>query len=263
MAGCAEVVYVRCVSQGGVRWQLCRRTGGVPPQYSPWHHNRSRYIRVGVCHAHQSGAGAATGPHPRIRRCQGRRNVYRLVWRAELHGRPRRLHHRTIADPHRPDQSRPAGRRPSDFRPKILSVAEVLKPLGYATGQFGKNHLGDRNEYLPTVHGFDEFFGNLYHLNAEEEPENPDYPKDPSSARSSGRAACSNARHDRRPTVDPPTAGRQAGDRKHRPARHQAHGDGGRGIHRLRRSISSTASTRRTRRGSATSTRRACMSGRI
>ncbi len=60
-----------------------------------------------------------------------------------------------------------------------MSVAEALKPLGYATGQFGKNHLGDRNEFLPTVHGFDEFFGNLYHLNAEEEPENPDYPKDP------------------------------------------------------------------------------------
>jgi arylsulfatase A-like enzyme len=60
-----------------------------------------------------------------------------------------------------------------------LSIAQVMKSLGYATGQFGKNHLGDRNEFLPTVHGFDEFFGNLYHLNAEEEPENPDYPKDP------------------------------------------------------------------------------------
>jgi arylsulfatase A-like enzyme len=60
-----------------------------------------------------------------------------------------------------------------------ITIAQALKPLGYATGQFGKNHLGDRNEYLPTVHGFDEFFGNLYHLNAEEEPENPDYPKDP------------------------------------------------------------------------------------
>jgi arylsulfatase len=59
------------------------------------------------------------------------------------------------------------------------TVAEVLKSFGYATGQFGKNHLGDRNEHLPTVHGFDEFFGNLYHLNAEEKPENPDYPKDP------------------------------------------------------------------------------------
>ena len=51
------------------------------------------------------------------------------------------------------------------------TIAELLKPLGYATGQFGKNHLGDLNKFLPTVHGFDEFFGNLYHLNAEEEPE--------------------------------------------------------------------------------------------
>src|SRR6266571_2694098 len=59
------------------------------------------------------------------------------------------------------------------------TIAELLKPLGYATGQFGKNHLGDRNEFLPTVHGFDEFFGNLYHLNAEQEPESPDYPKEP------------------------------------------------------------------------------------
>ncbi len=56
------------------------------------------------------------------------------------------------------------------------TMAQALKPLGYATGQFGKNHLGDRDEHLPTVHGFDEFFGNLYHLNAEEEPELPDYP---------------------------------------------------------------------------------------
>src|ERR1700719_1257416 len=59
------------------------------------------------------------------------------------------------------------------------TIAALLKPLGYATAQIGKNHLGDRNEYLPTVHGFDEFYGNLYHLNAEEEPELPDYPKDP------------------------------------------------------------------------------------
>jgi arylsulfatase len=56
------------------------------------------------------------------------------------------------------------------------TIANLLKPLGYATGQFGKNHLGDRDEHLPTAHGFDEFFGNLYHLNAEEEPEHPDYP---------------------------------------------------------------------------------------
>jgi arylsulfatase A-like enzyme len=59
---------------------------------------------------------------------------------------------------------------------KDPTIAELLKPLGYATGQFGKNHLGDRDEHLPTAHGFDEFFGNLYHLNAEEEPEHPDYP---------------------------------------------------------------------------------------
>ncbi|WP_419655649.1 AslA: arylsulfatase [Desulfosarcina variabilis str. Montpellier] len=59
------------------------------------------------------------------------------------------------------------------------TIAGLLKDQGYATGQFGKNHLGDRDEHLPTNHGFDEFFGNLYHLNAEEEPENEDYPKDP------------------------------------------------------------------------------------
>jgi arylsulfatase len=62
---------------------------------------------------------------------------------------------------------------------KDPTLAELLKPLGYMTGQFGKNHLGDLNEFLPTVHGFDEFYGNLYHLNAEEEPEDADYPKDP------------------------------------------------------------------------------------
>jgi arylsulfatase A-like enzyme len=59
------------------------------------------------------------------------------------------------------------------------TIAELLKPLGYATGQFGKNHLGDKDKYLPTMHGFDEYFGSLYHLNASEEPEDEDYPKDP------------------------------------------------------------------------------------
>jgi len=62
------------------------------------------------------------------------------------------------------------------MRPEDPTIAGLLKPLGYATGQFGKNHLGDRDEHLPTMHGFDEFFGNLYHLNAEEEPELRDYP---------------------------------------------------------------------------------------
>src|SRR5512132_1293507 len=65
------------------------------------------------------------------------------------------------------------------MRKEDPTIAEMLKPLGYATGQFGKNHLGDKDEFLPTAHGFDEFYGNLYHLNAEEEPELPDYPKDP------------------------------------------------------------------------------------
>ena len=59
------------------------------------------------------------------------------------------------------------------------TIAQLLKPLGYTTGQFGKNHFGDKDKFLPTLHGFDEFFGNLYHLNAEEEPESPDYPKNP------------------------------------------------------------------------------------
>lgn len=65
------------------------------------------------------------------------------------------------------------------LQPEDVTIAELLKPHGYVTGQFGKNHLGDRDEHLPSNHGFDEFFGNLYHLNAEEEPENPDYPKSP------------------------------------------------------------------------------------
>ncbi|RDI57182.1 arylsulfatase [Microvirga subterranea] len=72
------------------------------------------------------------------------------------------------------------------LQPQDPTVAELLKPLGYMCGQFGKNHLGDKDEFLPTAHGFDEFFGNLYHLNAEEEPENPDYPKDPNFRRRFG-----------------------------------------------------------------------------
>ena len=68
---------------------------------------------------------------------------------------------------------------PEGLKKEDPTLAELLKPLGYTTGQFGKNHLGDRNDMLPTVHGFDEWLGNLYHLNAEEEPENVDYPKDP------------------------------------------------------------------------------------
>ena len=81
----------------------------------------------------------------------------------------------------------------------------MLKNLGYATGQFGKNHVGDRNESLPTVNGFDEFFGNLYHLNAEEEPELPDYPKDPEYLKKFGPRGVlkCKATDEDDPTVDP------------------------------------------------------------
>ncbi len=78
-----------------------------------------------------------------------------------------------------------------------------LKPLGYTTGQFGKNHFGDMNKYLPTVHGFDEFFGNLYHLNADEEPEHVDYPSEEevlTFGSSSAREACCTPGRRRRTT---------------------------------------------------------------
>ena len=87
-----------------------------------------------------------------------------------------------------------------------VTIATVMKSRGYATGQFGKNHQGDRDEHLPTQHGFDEFFGNLYHLNAEEEPENRDYPKDPEFRKDSVRVAFSvqrRTRMERRPSRTP------------------------------------------------------------
>jgi len=85
------------------------------------------------------------------------------------------------------------------------SIGGLLKSVGYATGQFGKNHLGDRNESLPTVNGFDEFYGNLYHLNAEEEPELPDYPKDPAYLAKFGPRGVLHTRATDKddPTVDP------------------------------------------------------------
>ena len=91
------------------------------------------------------------------------------------------------------------------LRKEDPTIAELLKPQGYATGQFGKNHLGDRNEFLPTVHGFDEFYGNLYHLNAEEEPELPDYPKDPAFRAKFGPRGVLDCKASDKddPTVDP------------------------------------------------------------
>jgi arylsulfatase len=133
-----------------------------------------------------------------------------------------------------PASRRSASRRRSRTAAEDPTIADVLKPLGYVSGQFGKNHLGDRDEFLPTAHGFDEFFGNLYHLNAEQEPENPDYPKDPEFKKKFGRAACCT----RGPT---PTARRRSRtpDRSRSSAwkpstrnsstRAQVHGEGGQG----------------------------------
>jgi arylsulfatase A-like enzyme len=87
------------------------------------------------------------------------------------------------------------------IQPQDPTLAELLEPEGYMTAQHGKNHLGDRNEFLPTVHGFDELYGNLYHLNAEEEPEQPDYPRDnPLVQRLSAWAPTSTTRRRRPPT---------------------------------------------------------------
>ncbi len=103
------------------------------------------------------------------------------------------------------------------MREEEPTIAALLKAQGYATGQFGKNHLGDKDEHLPTNHGFDEFYGNLYHLNAEEEPENEDYPKDPEFKKKFAR---------RDPLLG--AARRHTEDRRYRPAHQEAHGNGGR-----------------------------------
>ena len=120
-----------------------------------------------------------------------------VLRRAIVHRGPRGVSYRSTHYSHRTNESWLPGRAMgmSQLDP---SIGGLLKSLGYATGQFGKNHVGDRNETLPTVNGFDEFFGNLYHLNAEEEPELPDYPKDPELREEvRARAVCSN--------VKPPT----------------------------------------------------------
>ncbi len=124
------------------------------------------------------------------------------------------------------------------------TIAELLKPLGYATGQFGKNHLGDRNEFLPTVHGFDEFFGNLYHLNAEEEPELPDYPKDPKFKEMFGpRGVLHCWATDKDDATTDPRWGRvgKQNNRRHRSADQEAHGDGRRGDHQRRARVDGEA----------------------
>ena len=146
------------------------------------------------------------------------------------------------------------------------SIGGIMKNLGYTTGQFGKNHVGDRNETLPTVNGFDEFFGNLYHLNAEEEPELPDYPKDPEylkEVRAARRAPNLGDRHRRSDSRSALRQGRQAEDRRYRRADQEAHGNG------RRRNLGSGDRLHEAaaRRGQAVlhagSTQRACTSGRM
>ena len=107
--------------------------------------------------------------------CKRRHDVHRRLWRTVLYSWSLVIYYRAKRLPHRLVQSRHTWRTNRDDE-KIVTIATLLKEQGYATGQFGKNHLGDLNHMLPTNHGFDEFFGNLYHLNAEEEPEMYDYP---------------------------------------------------------------------------------------
>ena len=133
-----------------------------------------------------------------------------------------------------------------------VTMATVLKSLGYATGQFGKNHQGDRDEHLPTMHGFDEFFGNLYHLNAEEEPENRDYPEGlPRFREKFGPRGVIKCKADAR---------RRPDHRGHRPADQEADGDDRRGNPRRRQGLHHSGSTRPASRSSAGGTPPACTS---
>lgn len=115
---------------------------------------------------------------------------------------------------------------------KDPTIAELLKTEGYATAQIGKNHLGDRNEFLPTRHGFDEFYGNLYHLNSEEEPEDPDYPKDPEFHKKFGpRGLLDVKATDKEDPTENPRFGKVSKQtiKDTGPLDAQAHGDGRRG----------------------------------
>ena len=132
-----------------------------------------------------------------------------------------------------------------------VTIAELLKPLGYATGQFGKNHLGDLNKYLPTVHGFDEFFGNLYHLNAEEEPELPNWPPAEDFPHFRERFGPRGVIHSWATDEDDDTEERalrprrQAADRGHGPADEEADGDDRRRGARARARLHRAAGRRR------------------
>ena len=132
---------------------------------------------------------------------------------------------------------------PIGMNEKIITIAAALKNQGYATGQFGKNHLGDLNSMLPTNHGFDEFYGNLYHLNAEEEPEADDYPDEKEFPNFQKTFGPRGVMHSFATDTDDPTVaaalgqGRQAENRGYRPAHQEAHGDLRRRFRRARQGI--------------------------
>ncbi len=134
-----------------------------------------------------------------------------------------------------------------------VTIAQLLKAQGYMTAQFGKNHLGDADETLPTAHGFDEFFGSLYHLNAEQEPENPDYFKDPALRKKYGTRGVIHTWAN---------AGRHAEDREHRAAQHRSGWRRSTRRSRRPRSITWTRRRRPTSRSSSGGTPPACTSSR-
>ena len=136
----------------------------------------------------------------------------------------------------------------------VPTIADLLKEQGYATGQFGKNHLGDRDEHLPTMHGFDEFFGNLYHLNAEEEPETYYYPKDPAFRKKFGPRGVLHTWCRRQGRAE---------NRRHRPADAERMPTIDEEILCAADATSSTSRPRTRSRSSSGSTPRACTSGRI
>jgi arylsulfatase A-like enzyme len=118
------------------------------------------------------------------------------------------------------------------------TLAELLKNHDYMTGQFGKNHLGDRNEFLPTVHGFDEFYGNLYHLNAEEDPEHPDYPSDPEFKARFGPRGVLDVKASTRDYRTAKMGARwQTSYQRYRPINEKTHGNSGPGVCRQVRGL--------------------------
>ena len=122
--------------------------------------------------------GTMAGPTPNLDKIAKEGHVvHGLSRRSKLHGGSRELHYRRAANPHPGMTTVGQAGAPIGSPAQAVTTATILKSMGYATGQFGKNHLGDKNEFLPTVHGFDEFFGYLYHLDAMEDPAHPNYPQ--------------------------------------------------------------------------------------